>query len=569
MKILPKGSPRQTPIQQIILSWVFIGFLSLGMLQFFLQSDASMSDCHHPDIEAVGNNDYTPRNGEVVRIAGTYTGTLIIDQPNVTVCITAEGDYQHAHLMVRGADFTLINEGKLSMASRIEMGNGVMIQNKGSLSTRGLTHLGNGSMIANSGIWNVNDELAVLSGARINNTGYVSFNHHNLTLTGTWQNLPEGVVDSLDMLTIDVAGKLENAGTLTVWRSTGPAVEVHTEGSLINQASGVFYVPHSALTVEAADKAVINAGKIQVHSFSHNQGTLINHASGLIEITHDLTNSGPLVNHGKVYVGGDFLHQSKGKAASFVNNGYTAIGGNFTVANASYLNGTGGIAVAGRSTSHGYITSVDICDEGNGNIDQDFSTINTSTTCAYSLEAPFSGLSSFVGNFRDGAIELQWTTAEHANYAYFEVQREIGEGRELVGKVAGVGESAALRYFRFMDRWPVGTSVARYRLVQVDQAGMVTPSDWIVVRKVGIENLSIQLIPNPARKEVEVSVAKIESLVSVSVSNLDGRRLIYQETKKPNLHRLKLNTKGLPMGLYTVEVVSNKGVGTRRLQIVP
>jgi hypothetical protein len=109
---------------------------------------------------------------------------------------------------------------------------------------------------------------------------------------------------------------------------------------------------------------------------------------------------------------------------------------------------------------------------------------------------------SFVAKKTGNANKLAWQTASELNNDYFDIQRSTdGATFQNIGQVKGVGNSAALNNYEFMDETPtVGTNY--YRLQQVDVNGKTTTSKTVAVNAGG--KGSVKVFPTLATDKLNV-----------------------------------------------------------------
>ncbi len=143
-----------------------------------------------------------------------------------------------------------------------------------------------------------------------------------------------------------------------------------------------------------------------------------------------------------------------------------------------------------------------------------------------------------------GEHQLQWSTTEEVNLAYFEIEQSSNaKDFKPVGRIkAASSQQGTVRNWRF--NYPAGEGIFFYRIRQVDTDGRFQFSG---TRKVGgAAELSIAVFPNPVF--IELQVAGVAPGTKVQVLDAGGRAVgsMLLDT------RLKLNMAALPAGHYAI-----------------
>ena len=95
-------------------------------------------------------------------------------------------------------------------------------------------------------------------------------------------------------------------------------------------------------------------------------------------------------------------------------------------------------------------------------------------------------------------------------------------------------------------------------------------ADWPVgIRDNGNVIANLNLSPNPASEKVQVSMgSEPQELKSVTVTTLDGRRMVWKEFSSGSKSPYQLDITSLASGLYIVSVTTDNGLHTARLSVV-
>lgn len=156
---------------------------------------------------------------------------------------------------------------------------------------------------------------------------------------------------------------------------------------------------------------------------------------------------------------------------------------------------------------------------------------------------------SFAARAQEGAVQLNWQTAEEQNNSHFVVERSAdGQQFAAIGRVnAATGISAAL--YSYTDRQPLpGNNY--YRLVQHDHNGARTVSATRVVT--GATRLFAGLYPNPATVGLVLTLqGRAAGPLDVQVVNAAGQT-VFSRRYAAGTNNLTLNTASLAPGTYRV-----------------
>ena len=200
---------------------------------------------------------------------------------------------------------------------------------------------------------------------------------------------------------------------------------------------------------------------------------------------------------------------------------------------------------------------------------------NTSTTyisnslCAGSMDnnlrvLPIQ-LTSFTGNCYKQNIVLKWSTATEVNNKNFTIERSNdGKNWEIVGNVAGAGNSDVALSYSLVDNLASAYKTFFYRLKQTDVDNNFKYSKVISVTKCGTseeDNLSIS--PNPSAGQFSFNFNGDKSLISsTEIFNIQGDK-VYQT----NGFQAKVNLSNQAAGIYLVRIHLNSKIIIRKIVI--
>ncbi len=171
-------------------------------------------------------------------------------------------------------------------------------------------------------------------------------------------------------------------------------------------------------------------------------------------------------------------------------------------------------------------------------------------------------LLNFQGSYNDKKVGLEWTTGSEINNDHFIIERSAdAEDFQAIGKVAGSGNSNAIKNYFFIDHQPV-SGLSYYRLIQVDFDGKQNPSKVIAVI-VKEHKFKTSIYPNPVTngKAILEIVGPDLDLTSISILNsmgeivMDFPDLIKQTENKLVFH---IDLEFLSSGYYTVRIRDSK-----------
>jgi len=137
------------------------------------------------------------------------------------------------------------------------------------------------------------------------------------------------------------------------------------------------------------------------------------------------------------------------------------------------------------------------------------------------IELPV-GLTSFIAQPREHAVDLEWTTATEQNSRYFNVERtQDGVNWSSIGQVTAAGNSQQILQYNYVDRQPL-TGANYYRLQEVADDGS---SVYSPIRNLNFTGAAtaISWYPNPTHDRLTIS--SNSNLQSITLTTLDGRIL--------------------------------------------
>jgi len=173
-------------------------------------------------------------------------------------------------------------------------------------------------------------------------------------------------------------------------------------------------------------------------------------------------------------------------------------------------------------------------------------------------------LTSFTAAVNDGNVVLNWVTATEKNNQGFEVQRNSGNGYEVVGFVQGSGTSTQSHTYSYTDK--VGEGNYTYRLRQVDFDGTSNYSNTVEV-KVEIPKVYslAQNYPNPFNPTTQINFSLAsDSKVTLKVFDIIGQEVatLLNENIAAGNHSVTFDASKLNSGVYLYKIEARGADGS-------
>lgn len=180
-------------------------------------------------------------------------------------------------------------------------------------------------------------------------------------------------------------------------------------------------------------------------------------------------------------------------------------------------------------------------------------------------------LTSFTATVNDSEVLLSWTTATELNNGGFDVERNSGNGFEVVGFVPGFGTTTESHSYNFTDS-DVQTGTYTYRLKQVDLDGTFEYSDEIEVEIIVPSEFTLeQNYPNPFNPSTQITYKLAQnSNVVLKVYNLLGKEVavLVDEKKEAGIHKVNFDASSLPSGVYLYKIETAGLIKTKKMLLL-
>ena len=197
-----------------------------------------------------------------------------------------------------------------------------------------------------------------------------------------------------------------------------------------------------------------------------------------------------------------------------------------------------------------HLSSVFFTDPTTGMVAGDNGTVLKTTNGGVPVElTAFSALPA-----ADGGVALQWRTASEEGNFGFEVQRRGDGDWEILGFVAGAGDSRKERSYRYADVSPPAGMPLQYRLRQIDLDGSWEFSPVLSLDGLApLPRIALSAAPNPARQSSTIHVRLPDAAsLSLAIYSVDGRRVgvLHEGRLAAGTHAFRWNAAALPAGTY-------------------
>jgi hypothetical protein len=174
-------------------------------------------------------------------------------------------------------------------------------------------------------------------------------------------------------------------------------------------------------------------------------------------------------------------------------------------------------------------------------------------------------LVSFKGSLQSNGTLLEWETANEVNTSQFALERSLdGQNFKQIGTVAAAGNDGKNKYsYTDNEAMQQSSLVLYYRLKMIDKDGSFTYSDVVTITLPSVTG-KISVFPNPARKEIKVTVAvPADGKVKWNITDNTGRIVLQNSIslKKGN-NSTQINVSNLSGGIYYLNM-SGAGINQK------
>lgn len=187
--------------------------------------------------------------------------------------------------------------------------------------------------------------------------------------------------------------------------------------------------------------------------------------------------------------------------------------------------------------------------------------LTSSTLASSAISVPVTWF-SFTGEpINEKEVLLKWQTSQEVNTAIFEIERDLGNGFENIGKVNSAGNSQTLSSYQFLDddlyHQTVIISNIAYRIKQVDKDGRYSYSKQIEINLNELAIASIQ-VENPMNNGIRLLSNFTDINLDLKLSNSAGKVIFETKTTLNHETFIPLDTELAP-GLYILHLMQRTG----------
>jgi hypothetical protein len=174
-------------------------------------------------------------------------------------------------------------------------------------------------------------------------------------------------------------------------------------------------------------------------------------------------------------------------------------------------------------------------------------------------------LTSFAASISDGNVTLNWSTATELNNQGFDVERNVGNGFEKIGFVAGFGTTTETHSYTYTDN-SLQEGSYTYRLKQVDYDGTFEYSDVVEVDVTVPKVFALeQNYPNPFNPSTTIKFGlAADSKVSLTVFDILGQEVanLINGNVAAGSHEINFNASNVNSGVYFYRIDATGVDGT-------
>lgn len=164
--------------------------------------------------------------------------------------------------------------------------------------------------------------------------------------------------------------------------------------------------------------------------------------------------------------------------------------------------------------------------------------------------------------------EVQWVSNMGYKSSYFEIQRSIdGRSFTTIGQVDNASANEEIVSYQFRDEAPTfGVNYYRIKQLHTDASFLITAPQKV---KFGNKSNSFTIFPNPAKKELFLSVKKANAATAtIQLFNLLGQAESIPQIREVTPELLKLDIANISSGIYYLMVkIDGQTLKTKKVYI--
>jgi Secretion system C-terminal sorting domain len=164
-------------------------------------------------------------------------------------------------------------------------------------------------------------------------------------------------------------------------------------------------------------------------------------------------------------------------------------------------------------------------------------------------------LVSFKGQASTGHNNLEWTTSQEINTAYFSIQRsETGNTWKEIKRIDAAGNSNSILKYNFQDQAPALLSYYRLKMVDIDDK--YSYSHVIKLDGASQEQAEVSIYPNPSGNVLNIRLSVAQPL-QLQIVNYTGQLTRQEKLSARNNHVIDISQ--LRPGFYIIHLTGNSG----------
>jgi hypothetical protein len=160
-------------------------------------------------------------------------------------------------------------------------------------------------------------------------------------------------------------------------------------------------------------------------------------------------------------------------------------------------------------------------------------------------------------------VDLEWSTSQEMNTAYFIIERASADYRfKPIGLIKATNNGAPVTLYHTVDSAPLN-NINFYRLKIVDAKGNISYSAYVMVR-LG-DSKSPLVYPNPAKTFINIAQGT-EAVKFVTIYDISGKAIIRNSNSNAG-NVTQMSVAGLLRGTYIIEIHTETNVYRDKLLI--
>lgn len=176
-------------------------------------------------------------------------------------------------------------------------------------------------------------------------------------------------------------------------------------------------------------------------------------------------------------------------------------------------------------------------------------------------------LLSFTANVYGNSVHLYWKTTAEINFSHFEIERSTNRDGLFTSIGNIVSQSNGAGEYRYTDGANdyLQKETIFYRLKMVDKDGHAEYSNVVATRL--YNKIPVRIFPTLVKKGIAITVEKaaFSQKTELQLTDLNGG--ILQRIPFNGVNSIKIETQGLPAGVYIIAVISAGAKDTYKVMV--